>query len=149
MEPDSYPLVFSVLIGNLLWQHYSLKVLNLWLYLHLHGHCPFGSSAHHTWAKDKWLITASHSYPFRIAFPQRLIIRKQWFWTSLVVLWLRLSASNAGIAGLIPGQRTKIPHATGRGKKKKNTHRDFTKLLSYLKSFTASHHHFQEKTQHF
>ena len=31
--------------------------------------------------------------------------------TSLVVLWLRPCASNAGHAGLIPDQGTKIPHA--------------------------------------
>ena len=31
--------------------------------------------------------------------------------TSLVVQWLRLHTSNAGGAGLIPGQGTKIPHA--------------------------------------
>ena len=31
--------------------------------------------------------------------------------TSLVVQWLRLHGSNAGGAGLIPGQGTKIPHA--------------------------------------
>ena len=31
--------------------------------------------------------------------------------TSLLVQWLRLSASNAGGLGLIPGQETKIPHA--------------------------------------
>ena len=31
--------------------------------------------------------------------------------TSLVVQWLRRHASNTGNAGLIPGQRTKIPHA--------------------------------------
>ena len=31
--------------------------------------------------------------------------------TSLVVLWLRLCASDAGHAGLMPNQGTKIPHA--------------------------------------
>ena len=39
--------------------------------------------------------------------------------TSLVVQWLRLCASNAGYAGLIPGQGTKIPHAVWQKKKKK------------------------------
>ena len=41
-----------------------------------------------------------------------------------VVQWLRLCASNAGGAGSIPGQGTKIPHASWHGqklkKKKKN-----------------------------
>ena len=37
--------------------------------------------------------------------------------TSLVVQCLRLPASNAGGMGLIPGQGTKIPHATGWGQK--------------------------------
>ena len=32
--------------------------------------------------------------------------------TSLVVQWLRLHAPSAGVLGLIPGQKTKIPHAT-------------------------------------
>ena len=32
--------------------------------------------------------------------------------TSLVVQWLRLCTSNAGVVGLIPGPGTKIPHAT-------------------------------------
>ena len=32
---------------------------------------------------------------------------------SLVVQWLGLHASTTGGSGLIPGQRTKIPHATG------------------------------------
>ena len=39
--------------------------------------------------------------------------------TSLVIHWLRLLASNAGVAGLIPGQGTKIPHATARKTKRK------------------------------
>ena len=33
--------------------------------------------------------------------------------TFLPVQWLRLSASIAGGIGLIPGQETEIPHATG------------------------------------
>ena len=36
------------------------------------------------------------------------------FGTSLVVQWLRLCASPPGGAGLIPGQGTKVPHATVR-----------------------------------
>ena len=32
--------------------------------------------------------------------------------TSLVDQWLRLSASNEGDTGLIPGQRTKVPHVS-------------------------------------
>ena len=41
--------------------------------------------------------------------------------TSLEVQWLKLHASNAGDAGLIPGQGTKLSHAANmcRPKKKK------------------------------
>ena len=39
--------------------------------------------------------------------------------TSLAVRWLRLCASNAGVTGSIPGQRTKISYASQRGQKKK------------------------------
>ena len=42
------------------------------------------------------------------------------FRTSLVVQWLRLCASSAGIMGLIPSQRTKILHAEQHGQKGKN-----------------------------
>ena len=38
---------------------------------------------------------------------------------TLLVVQLRLYASNAWGTGLIPGQGIKIPHATGHGKKKK------------------------------
>lgn len=41
---------------------------------------------------------------------------------SLAVLWLRLHASNTWGMGLMPGQRTKIPHAHGCGQKKKKNH---------------------------
>ena len=43
------------------------------------------------------------------------------FGTSLGVQWLRLCASTAGDAGLIPGRGTKIPHAMQRGQKIKKT----------------------------
>ena len=39
--------------------------------------------------------------------------------SSLAVQWLRLRASTAGGAGLIPGQGTKIPHAVWHSQKKK------------------------------
>ena len=39
--------------------------------------------------------------------------------TSLAVQWLGLCASVAGGMGSIPGQGTKIPHATRYGQKKK------------------------------
>ena len=39
--------------------------------------------------------------------------------TSLVIQWLRCPPYTAGVAGSIPGQGTKIPHATWCGKKKK------------------------------
>ena len=37
----------------------------------------------------------------------------------MVVQWLRFHACIAGGVGSIPGQGTKIPHATGHSKKKK------------------------------
>ena len=40
--------------------------------------------------------------------------------TSLAVQRLKLRTSNAGGAGLIPGQGTKIPHAVWRGQKNIN-----------------------------
>ena len=40
--------------------------------------------------------------------------------TSQVVQWLRLHASNAGGAGSIPGQRSKIPRSVGHNQKVKN-----------------------------
>ena len=42
-----------------------------------------------------------------------LVVKKKiYFGTSLAVQWLRLCASGAGGAGLIPGWGLKIPHAT-------------------------------------
>ena len=40
--------------------------------------------------------------------------------TSLVVQWVRLHASSAGGAGLIPGWGPKIPHTAQYGQKEKN-----------------------------
>ena len=45
---------------------------------------------------------------------------KKYFGTFGMVQWLGLYASNAGVVGSIPGQRTKIPHAMWRGQKIKN-----------------------------
>ena len=39
-------------------------------------------------------------------------------WDFPVVQWLRFHSSTAGGAGLIPGQRTKIPHAPWHGPQK-------------------------------
>ena len=39
--------------------------------------------------------------------------------TSSAVQWLRFCASTAGGMGSIPGQRTRIPHATQHGPKKR------------------------------
>ena len=50
------------------------------------------------------------------------------FGTFLVAQWLRLRASKAGDAGLIPGQGTKIPHATWPKKKRLS----FIKVQGYL-----------------
>ena len=56
--------------------------------------------------------------------------------TSLVVQWLRLSASSAGGMSLIPGQGTEIPHVTWysqkKKQKKKRTSSHMLKLLAYL-----------------
>ena len=52
--------------------------------------------------------------------------------------WLKLYASNSGGGGSIPGQGTKIPHATqGRQKKLKNKNLDITttSLFSVLLMF--------------
>ena len=38
--------------------------------------------------------------------------------TSLAVQWLRLHTPNVGGTGSIPGQGTKVPHATQRGQNK-------------------------------
>ena len=38
-------------------------------------------------------------------------------WTSLAMQWLRLCISTAGGKGSVPGQGTKIPHATSAAKK--------------------------------
>ena len=48
--------------------------------------------------------------------------------TSLVVQWLRLHASNARSTGSIPGQGTKIPHATRCGQKTKKTNEESTEV---------------------
>ena len=48
---------------------------------------------------------------------KKLLSLRRWG-TSLVVRWLRLHVSNAGSAGSIPGQGTKIPHAAWHGQKK-------------------------------
>ena len=54
------------------------------------------------------------------------------FGTSLAVQWLRLCASNAEGAGLIPGQGTKIPHAVQHCQKKKKKSLGFTSNISVL-----------------
>ena len=46
-------------------------------------------------------------------------LKQRVFGISMTVQWLRLHASNAGGAGSIPGQRTRIPHAAGHGQKEK------------------------------
>ena len=53
--------------------------------------------------------------------------------TSQVVQWLRLHASNAGGMGLIPGQGTKIPHATLFSQKNLKTIVIIKKIKCYAK----------------
>ena len=55
---------------------------------------------------------------------------------SLEVQWLRFCASNAGGMGLIPGQGTKIPHATGWGQKIK-LKKKIGELIVFLKMFQS------------
>ena len=52
---------------------------------------------------------------------RRDIKKKEVIGTSLAVQGLRLCASNAGGAGLIPGRGTKIPHAARHGQKQNET----------------------------
>ena len=49
-----------------------------------------------------------------------MLTRSQKQGTSLAVQWLRLCASTAEGTGSIPGQGTKIPHATEHSQKKKD-----------------------------
>ena len=56
--------------------------------------------------------------------------------TSLVIQWLRLTPYTAGVAGLIPGQGTKIPHATWCVKKKKSNKKKVCSHLICLASWT-------------
>ena len=51
--------------------------------------------------------------------------------TSLAVQWLRLHISNAGDTGSIPGQGTKIPHASGHNLPPKNDMSSF-RLLKHI-----------------
>ena len=46
-----------------------------------------------------------------------------------MVQWIRLHASNAADAGLIPGQGTKIPHTLSQKKKKKDIMRSGSEFL--------------------
>ena len=54
--------------------------------------------------------------------------------TSLVVQWLRLHASNVGGVGSTSGQRTKIPHAWIKKKKRKKK----SNMQSCLKNLKSS-----------
>ena len=64
-------------------------------------------------------------------------LRKMFFsGTSLVVQWLRLHIFTAGSTGSIPGGRTKIPHATRHGQKKKFPFKKLKKVcLSNFRDF--------------
>ena len=57
------------------------------------------------------------------------LLEKNGLRTSLAVQWLRLRTSNAGGAGSIPGQGTKISRATQRSQKKKKSD-DFSNVWS-------------------
>ena len=68
---------------------------------------------------------------------------------SPVVQWLRLHASNAGGMGSIPGQGTKIPHASQCGQIEKKKKR--TTANEHIKGLVCSpgnyRHHFQRICQ--
>ena len=51
--------------------------------------------------------------------------------TCLVVQWLRLCAAKAGVRGSIPGQGTKILHAT-KNFKKKTKLKEYCELKNYM-----------------
>ena len=51
--------------------------------------------------------------------------------TSLAVQWLRLHTCNAGVAGSIPGQGTKIPHAARHIQNEKTQAKSFPLLTFY------------------
>ena len=71
---------------------------------------PFGGKV----AEDNGMLTAEFS-------PVLLTASKMpGSQTSLVAVWLRLHASNAGDLGSIPDWGTKISHATQCSQKKKN-----------------------------
>ena len=58
-------------------------------------------------------------------------IKKIYIGTSLVAQWLRFCASTIGGVGLIPGQGTKIPHATWCGQKKKEKRKENVHTHTY------------------
>ena len=51
--------------------------------------------------------------------------------TSLVFQWLKLCASNAGGVGLIPGQGTKIPHASWQKKNKNKKTQNRSNIVTH------------------
>ena len=62
---------------------------------------------------------------------QILIKWKNIMGTCLVVQWLRLCAAKAGVRGSIPGQGTKILHAT-KNFKKKTKLKEYCELKNYM-----------------
>ena len=58
-------------------------------------------------------MSRTHVYPLCFFF-----LKFYYFGTPLAVEWLRLYASTVGGAGSIPGQGTKISHATRHGQNK-------------------------------
>ena len=58
---------------------------------------------------------------------------------SLVVQWLRLHTSNAGGAGSIPGQRTKIPYTTQCSQKLKKKKKINDKIYRIFKCSKRKH----------
>ena len=110
------PFLFSIDIIQLKISPEPLALLNPYTHMHTHTctHTHRGTRAFFCLSSslaEKMLspLLPFLTYrPFLNVSPSRLLFHR----TSLVVQKLRLQASDAGGAGLLPGQGTKIPHAT-------------------------------------
>ena len=62
-----------------------------------------------------WMNAGKHIYPFNDTFSMKTLSRHQktFCWDFPGTPVVKNSSSNAGDMGSIPGQGTKIPHATG------------------------------------
>ena len=110
------PFLFSIDIIQLKISPEPLALLNPYTHMHTHTciHTHRGTKAFFCLSSslaEKMLspLLPFLTYrPFLNVSPSRLLFHR----TSRVVQQLRLQASNARGTGLLPGQGTKIPHAT-------------------------------------